>query len=146
MRLLGYGADKVEQALFEIPYPFAADDLAKAQIRAARRSAYDGVHGSLYLLEPEEAREEFDRLPARAERTQDPELADAVSHVATERGERSVADAYLQKRPKAQERWEEFTSASQEANSVDRKLEGAMAYGLMRPPELSGMLVGTSQA
>jgi hypothetical protein len=78
MRLLGYGADKVEQALFEIPYPFAADDLAKAQIRAARRSAYAGVHGSLYLLKPEEAREEFDRLPARAERTQDPELADAV--------------------------------------------------------------------
>jgi hypothetical protein len=57
-----------------------------------------------------------------------------------------VADAYLQKRPKAQERWEEFTSASQEANSVDRKLEGAMAYGLMRPPELSGIPVGNSQA
>jgi hypothetical protein len=35
-----------------------------------------------------------------------------------------------------------FVAASQEANSVDRKLDNAMAYGLMRPPELSGMPVG----
>jgi DNA-nicking Smr family endonuclease len=138
--------NKAEKALFEIPYPYAADEVEKAQIRALRRSAYDSVYTSLYFLNPEEARGELERLLTRAERTQDPELADAVYHVATERGERSVADAYLQKMPKAQKRWEEFTSASQEVNSVDRKLEGAMGYGLMKPPELSGMSVGTSQA
>ena len=39
-----------------------------------------------------------------------------------------------------------FVAASQEANSVDRKLDNAMAYGLMRPPELSGMPVGCTAA
>ena len=94
-------AEKAEKALFETPYPYAASDVEMAQIRALRRGAYESVYGSLYLLEPEEAREELDRLLTRAERTQDPELADAVYHVATERGERSVADAYLETRPKA---------------------------------------------
>jgi len=138
--------DKAEKALFEIPYPYAADEREKAQIRAVRRSAYDSVYNSLYFLDPEEAREELERLLTRAERTQDPELADAVYHVATERGERTVADAYLEKRPKAQKRWEEFVAASQEANSVDRKLGNAMGFGLMKPPELSSMLVAASQA
>lgn len=99
-------------------YPYAADDLENAQIRALRRSAYDDVYNSLYLLEPEEARQELERLLTRAERTQDPELADAVYHVATERGEGTVADAYLQKRPKANQRWEKFLAARRPTASI----------------------------
>jgi hypothetical protein len=120
---------KAEKALFETPYPVAADDLEKTQIRAARRSAYDGVYHSLYFLEPEEAREELDRLLARAERTGDVELADAVFHVATERGERSVADAYLEGRPQQRRRWEEFVAASQEA-AQSRGIDGILQRGL----------------
>jgi len=107
--------EKAEKALFETHYPYAASDVEQAQIRALRRSAYDSVYNSLFLLKPEEACEELDRLLARAERMQDPELADAVYHVATERGERSVADAYLEKRPPQKRRWEEYVAASQEA-------------------------------
>ena len=101
----------------------------KAQIRALRRGAYDGVYHSLYFLEPEEAREELDRLLTRAERTGDVELDDAVYHVATERGERSVADAYLQRRPNQKRRWEEFVAASQEA-AQSRGIEGIVAHNL----------------
>ena len=110
-------------------HPVAADDLEKAQIRALRRGAYDGVYNSLYFLEPEEAREELERLLTRAERTGDTELADAVFAVATERGERSVADAYLEGRPNQKRRWEEFVAASQEA-AQSRGIEGILARGL----------------
>ena len=109
--------------LFETPYPLAADDAEKAQIRALRRGAYDSVYGSVVFLEPEEAREELDRLLARAERTQDPELADAVYHVATERGERTIADAYLEARPKAKGRWEEYVAARTEANQLQDPMQ-----------------------
>jgi hypothetical protein len=89
----------------------------QAQIRALRRGAYDSVYSSIAFSEdPEYVNEELDRLLTRAERTGDPELADAVYHVATERGVRGVADAYLERRPQAKRRWEEFVAASQEAS------------------------------
>ncbi len=107
---------KAEAALFQTPYPYAASDLEQAQIRALRRGAYESVEALLARVpDPEYAGEELDRLLTRAERTQDPELADAVYHVATERGARNIADAYLEKRPHAKRRWEEFVAASREA-------------------------------
>src|SRR5215216_7587134 len=109
-------SQKAERALFETPYPYAASDVEQAQIRALRRGAYESVYNSIASdPDPEHVNEELDRLLARAERTGDPELADAVYHVATERGVRRVADAYLEKRPQAKRRWEEFVPASQEA-------------------------------
>jgi hypothetical protein len=66
------------------------------------------------------AREELERLLERAERTGDPELAAAVYHVATELGERSVADSYLEKRPKERQRWEEYVEAMRETQSLGR--------------------------
>jgi hypothetical protein len=79
-------AQKAERALFETPYPYAASDVEKAQMRALRRGAYESVYNSIASNpDPEHVNEELDRLLARAERTQDPELADAVYHVATER-------------------------------------------------------------
>ena len=50
----------------------------------------------------------------------DPELAGPVYHVATERGERSVADSYLEKRPAEKRRGEEYVAARQEASSLGR--------------------------
>jgi len=98
-------AEKAEEALFEIPYPYGASDLEQAQIRALRRGAYESVYNSI-ASDPdlEHVNEELDRLLTRAERTGDPELADAVYHIATERGVRRVADAYLEKRPQAKRR------------------------------------------
>jgi DNA-nicking Smr family endonuclease len=130
-------AQKAEKALFETPYPKHTDDVEKAQIRALRWGAYDGVYNSLYLLEPEQAREELDRLLTRAERTGDVELADAIYHVATERGERSVADAYLERRPNQKRRWEEFVAASQEA-AQSRSIEGILGHALTERALSSG--------
>jgi hypothetical protein len=112
-------AQKAERALFETPYPYAASDVEKAQIRALRRGAYESVYNSIASNpDPEHVNEELDRLLTRAERTQDPELADAVYHIATERGVRRVADAYLEKRPQAKKRWEEFVAAQTEASEL----------------------------
>jgi hypothetical protein len=110
---------KAERALFETTYPYVASDVEQAQIRALRRGAYESVYNFIASDPyPEHVNEELDRLLARAERTQDPELADAVYHVATERGVRRVADAYLEKRPQAKRRWEEFVAAQTEASEL----------------------------
>jgi hypothetical protein len=112
-------SQKAERALFETPYPYAASDVEQAQIRALRRGAYESVYNSIASNpHPEHVNEELDRLLARAERTGDPELADAGYHVATERGVRRVADAYLEKRPRAKRRWEEFVAAQTEASEL----------------------------
>jgi hypothetical protein len=120
--------EKAEIAVFATPYPYAASDVEKAQIRAARRAAYDSVYGSLHSLDPGEACEEFERLLERAERTQDPELAAAVYHVATERGERGVADSFLEKRSTEKRRWEEYVEARTEAESLDRVFDRAIGW------------------
>ena len=112
-------AEKAEKALFEAPYPYAASDVERAQVRALRRGAYESVYNSIASdPDPEHVNEELDRLLTRAERTQDPKLADAVYHIATERGVRRVADAYLEKRPQAKRRWEEFVAAQTEASEL----------------------------
>ena len=76
--------------------------------------------------------EELERLLERAERTGDPELAAAVYHVATERGERSVADSYLERRPNEKRRWEEYVEAMRESQSLDRLL-GRMVTEQLSP-------------
>jgi hypothetical protein len=53
-----------------------------------------------------------------------------VYHVATEKGIRSVADSYLEGRPQAKRRWEEFVAANQEA-SQSSSFEGLLGRGLM---------------
>jgi hypothetical protein len=75
--------ERAEKAVFAYGHPFTASDVEKAQLRALQRDAYNGVYDSLYFLEPEQAREELERLLVRAERTGDTELAQAVYHIAT---------------------------------------------------------------
>jgi hypothetical protein len=134
-------AEKAERAVFEYGHPLGASDVEKAQLRALQRDAYNSVYDSLYFLEGAEAREELERLLVRAERTGDTELARAVYHIATERGERQVADAYLEKHPTEQKKWEEYVQARREANSLNT-LEGRlgrmMGERLFKPPELQG--------
>lgn len=128
-----------ERSVFETRYPMAATDTEKAQIRAARRGAYDAVYFAVAGAGadgPAHAREELERILERAERTGDPELATAVYNVATERGVREVADAYLSARPQEKRRWEEYVEARQEAEDLNRVMDQAMGYGLMKPPEL----------
>lgn len=128
---------KAERAVFEHRYPYGISDAEKAQLRAARRGAHDSVYGSVSSVQgPGRAQEELTRLLDRAERSGDPELADAVYHVATERGERTVAGSYLQTRPGERKRWEGCVAARKEADSLERKLGHAMGFGLMKPPEL----------
>ena len=111
--------------------------MEEAQLRALRRSAYDAVYDrtapGFESGDPEgvrHAREELERLLERAERTGDPELAAAVYHVATERGERSVADAYLETRRNEKRRWEEYVEAMRETQSLERLFDRAITAKL----------------
>ena len=72
----------------------------KARAREVSKLTREGLRQALAVLEG------------------DPELADAVYHIATERGVRRVADAYLEKRPQAKRRWEEFVAAQTEASEL----------------------------
>jgi hypothetical protein len=71
----------------------------------------------------------------RAERSGDNQQADAIYHLACERGYWGVADTYLQSRPKAKERWESYAAARQEAESLENRLFGWTPP--RRPHELS---------
>jgi hypothetical protein len=54
---------KAERAVFEHRYPYATSDVEKAQLRAARRGAYDGVYGAVASAEdPARGEEELARL------------------------------------------------------------------------------------
>ena len=130
-------AERAEKALFQSSYPYGASEVEMAQLRALRRSAYDAVYDrtapGFESGEPEAvryAREELERLLERAERTGDPELAAAVYHVATERGERSVADSYLERRPNEKRRWEDYVAAMRENQSLDRLFDRAITAKL----------------
>ena len=72
-----------------------------------------------------------------AEKTGDAQLAEAAYHVATLRGARIVAEAYLAERPTARRRWDSYVEARQEA---EPRNVGVLAsvVGPHRPPELAG--------
>jgi hypothetical protein len=128
---------KSEKAVFATRYPMGTTEAEMASIRAARRSAYNDVYNSVaFSGGPQDTEEALERLLERAERTDDPELADAVYHIATERGSRVVADAYLEKRPAEKKRWDEYVAARQEDEN-SRAFEGlygrAMEDRLMKP-------------
>jgi hypothetical protein len=88
------------------------------------------------LEEPQRRNQALKDLLERAERTGDDQQADAVYHLARERGMWDVADSYAATRPKAKETWEKYTAARQEAESVHNRLFGWNPP--RKPQELDG--------
>lgn len=122
---------RLEKGVFGLSYPTdVISGVDKERIRQSYRDASFRISG----MKPEE----LERILERAERTGDRQLAKAVYHEATERGVRGVADAYLKDRTQERSRWEEYTAARVEAESVEGLLFGANAYHPDRPPELDG--------
>ncbi len=122
---------RLEKGVFGMSYPVdVVTGVDKERIRQSYRDASFRVSG----MKPEE----LERILERAERTGDGHLAKAVYHEATERGIRHVADSYLKDRTQERSRWEEYTAARVEAESVESLLFGANAYHPDRPPELDG--------
>jgi hypothetical protein len=68
-------------------------------------------------------------LLERAEVSGDALLAEAIFHVATTRGDRRVAEAYLAGRPVMQGRWERYVELRREADSFGGLLSAAMSPG-----------------
>ena len=102
--------------MFRVPIPAGTTDAEEAQIQAAFRSAWGGVYSSTLASEnPEQAREELERILGQAERTGDKLLARAAYHRAIDLGVQSVVDAYLSSRPQENRAWESYTAAYQEA-------------------------------
>jgi hypothetical protein len=127
---------RLERGVMGISYPYGASDADQELVRMSYRDAYDRAERVASLEEGE-----YDKLSAlleRAERSGDARLAEAVYHVATEKGIRGVADTYLASRPNAKKRWESYVAARQEAESVDNLLFGPQAQGVTKPPELDG--------
>jgi len=104
---------------------FGASFIRDARDRAERAAADRDNQGAL------------EDLLDRAEKTGDAQLAKAAYHVATLRGARHVANAYLAERPTAQRRWESYVEARQEADPLNMDVL-ASVVGPQRPPELAG--------
>jgi hypothetical protein len=127
---------RAEREAFSIRYPMAASDAEKAQVRASFRGAYNDVYyATSFIDDPEERARELARMLQRAELSGDPELADAVYHVAAERGVGGVVESYLAGRPEQRKRHEELASAREEAASVENDLLGAKMFPIRTPAE-----------
>ena len=108
--------ERTERLVFRVPVPAGTTDAEEAQIQAAFRSAWGDVYSSTLSSEnPEQAREELERILGQAERTGDKLLARAAYHRAIDLGVQSVVDAYLSSRPQENRAWESYTAAYQEA-------------------------------
>ncbi len=129
---------RLEKGVFGVSYPTdVVRGVDKEMIRQSYRDASFRISG----MKPEE----LESILERAERTGDRQLAKAVYHEATERGVRHVADSYLKDRTEERGRWEEYTAARNEAESVEKLLFGANAYGPTKPPELDGHMARSSR-
>ena len=123
-----------ESKVFAISYPERASASEKALIALSYRDARDRAERAAENRENQDALED---LLDRAEKSGDAQLAEATYHVATLRGARSVADAYLTERPTARRRWESYVEARQEADPLNLNVL-ASVVGPQRPPELGG--------
>jgi hypothetical protein len=79
--------------------------------------------------------------PSDPSRSGDTQQADAVYHLAVERGLFSVADTYRVTRSRAKKRWEKYAAARQEAESLESRLFGWV--GPRKPHELGGSSPGS---
>lgn len=106
---------ELERSVFAVSYPAdATKGVDKERIRQSYRDAAFRVSGM--------EGEELERVLERAERTGDGQLARAVYHEATEKGIRNVADSYLENRPEDRKRWEDYTAARLESESVHNRM------------------------
>ena len=114
-------------------YPERASASEKALIALSYRDARDRAERAAEDRENQDALED---LLDRAEKTGDAQLAEAAYHVATLRGARRVADAFLAERPTARLRWESYVEARQEVDPRNLGVLGSLAVRPQRPPEL----------
>jgi hypothetical protein len=123
--------EQMERKLLGISYPDNARPHEKAIIAMSYRDARDRVERAASDRENPDALAE---ILTSAERSGDVQLAEAVFHVATLRGDRSVADSYLASRPAVKRRWESYVEARTEAASLGSLVEASVAPP--RPQEL----------
>jgi len=130
---------RAEKKVLGMRLPMSASDAEAETFRMSYRDAYEKAHYAGYLEEnPQATQEELARLLQQADNSGDSQLADAGFHVATLKGIREVADAYLESRPAQKRVWEEFVAAKREEEEIKNELGWARSFPLQRPPELGG--------
>jgi hypothetical protein len=135
---------RLERGVMGIRYPYGLSEAEEELVRMSYRDAYDRAERAASASDATD--EKLSALLERAERSGDPRLAEAVYHVATERGLRGVADSYLEGRPAEKKKWEEYAAARQEAESVERILFGTGDHGPIKPAELDGHAARPAQS
>jgi hypothetical protein len=134
----------LDRGVMGLRYPMHASDGDKELARMSYRDAYDRAERAASADDTDNVA--LSTLLERAERSGDPRLAEAVYHVATERGLCGVADSYLEARPNEKKRWEDYAAARQEAESVERILFGTGDHGPIKPAELGGHAARPTQS
>jgi hypothetical protein len=138
---------KAEREVMRIRYPAIASDSEKASVRASYRGAYDTTYYAVSFIDDPEQREwELARMLSRADLTGDPELADAIFHIALENDASSVVESYLSTRPEQRKRLDALSAAREEAAAVEQELSGAKMFPLRKPPELNTVGASSGEA
>lgn len=125
----------LERPVLQIQYPLGTLESEKEIVRMSYRDAFDRAEKAARTVRKEPTA--LKDLLERAEISGDEQLADAVYHVATRRGNRDVADKYLEPRKEAALNWRKLSEARKEADSLEHQLFGWMPP--MKPQELNGM-------
>ncbi len=94
----------------------------------------DALDRAARLTDPAEAK----RLLARAERTGDDLLAQAVAHHAAENRWSDVIDAYLRERPQHVDAYTELVAIKRHQNSPQARFHQTLGYVVPAPSELAG--------
>jgi hypothetical protein len=123
-----------ERKVLSIAFPERASASERAMIAMSYRDALDRAERAASDRDNPDALSE---LLDRAEKSGDDQLTRAIYHLATLRGNRVVAEAYLESRPKERQWWERYVEARREAQGLTSLLHRGLAHGLARR-ELGG--------
>jgi hypothetical protein len=118
-----------ERKVLGISYTERASTSERAMIALSYRDARREAERAASDRENMDALSE---LLEQAETSGDTQLAEAVYQVATLRGDRGVAESYLESRPAARRRWEAYVEARNEAEGVGGLLNRGLAQSVAR--------------
>ncbi len=115
---------QTEKAVFEVPMPLASTTAEKIAAQSSYRDAAFRVDEVLDRTDVQERGRVLEGLLERAERRGDTYLATAIYHASAERGLWNVGDRYRAAHPTAAKKWEEYTAAREERESLANRMFG----------------------
>jgi hypothetical protein len=124
----------LEKQVFKVYAPARATAAEKEAHRVSFRDALSRAESAAESADVNDRPHVLEGLLARAERQEDRLQAEAIYHLARERGYQGVTDAYLKDRPYERETWERYQSLKKQAEDPTVRIFGYLPP--LKPEEL----------